>query len=47
MIKKKIFGIGLNKTGTTSLGNYFREVGYRLYENIIKAKINILTVVKI
>jgi hypothetical protein len=27
----KIFGIGLNKTGTSSLGDYFELLGYKLY----------------
>ena len=29
----KIFGIGLNKTGTTSLGHYFQNMGYLSYCN--------------
>lgn len=47
MEKTKIFGIGLNKTGTTSLGNFFELLGYThycksSYKNIekIKNKIN-------
>ena len=40
---KKIFGIGLNKTGTTSIGYYFKQLGYKHYcgsnyYNIEKAK---------
>jgi hypothetical protein len=30
-MKNKIFGIGLNKTGTTSLGKYFSLLGYKHY----------------
>lgn len=45
-MKNKVFGIGLNKTGTTSLGMYFKSLGYRLYQrptyqNVILAKNNI------
>ena len=29
--RPKIFGIGLNKTGTSSLGDYFELLGYKLY----------------
>jgi len=51
-MKKQIFGIGLNKTGTTSLGNYFKKLGYKHYcnpdnINIIKAKNNINEIYKI
>ena len=42
-MKNKIFGIGLNKTGTTSLGCYFKDLGYKhycnpKYDNILLAK---------
>lgn len=42
-MKNKIFGIGLNKTGTTSFGKYFEMLGYKhyckpTYDNIIKSK---------
>ena len=39
-MKNKIFGIGLNKTGLTSLGNYNLYCS-PTYENIVKAKNNI------
>jgi hypothetical protein len=29
MARSKVFGIGLNKTGTTTLGCCFRKLGYR------------------
>ena len=43
--RPKIFGIGLNKTGTSSLGDYFEQLGYKLYckptsKNIDVAKKN-------
>lgn len=43
--KPKIFGIGLNKTGLSYLGNYFEQLGYKLYceptlENVEIAKKN-------
>ena len=51
-MKKKIFGIGLNKTGTSSLGKYFCLLGYKLYckpniRNIKIKKNNINKVYKI
>lgn len=51
-MKSKIFGIGLHKTGTTSLGKYFEELGYKhytspSYENIMNAKNNINEIYKI
>lgn len=52
MKKDKIFGIGLNKTGTSSLGKYFKSLGYNLYcnpsyNNILKAKNEINEIYKI
>lgn len=51
-MKDKIFGIGLNKTGTTSIGKYFEKLGYKhycgcSYDNIVKAKNNINEIYKI
>jgi len=45
-MNNKIFGIGLNKTGTTSLGHYFYKLGYKHYcrpsiINITNARKNI------
>ena len=34
-MKNKIFGIGLNKTGTTSIGYYFKQLGYKHYCRVI------------
>ena len=51
-MKDKIFGIGLNKTGTTSIGNYFKKLGYKhkgpnSSHNIVKEKNNINEIYKI
>lgn len=51
-MKDKIFGIGLNKTGTTYIGKYFEKLGYKhfcgcSYNNILKAKNNINEIYKI
>jgi len=35
-MKSKIFGIGLSRTGTTSLNNFLRELGY----NVITTHMN-------
>jgi hypothetical protein len=36
----KIFGIGLNKTGTSSLGRFFEKCGYKMHEDYSCVKIN-------
>ena len=36
----KIFGIGLNKTGTSSLGRFFEKCGYNMHEDYSCIKIN-------
>jgi|694.fasta_scaffold13169_11 hypothetical protein len=36
----KIFGIGLNKTGTSSLGRFFEKCGYKMHEDYSCIKIN-------
>ena len=36
----KIFGIGLNKTGTSSLGRLFEKCGYKMHEDYSCIKIN-------
>jgi hypothetical protein len=51
-MKEKIFGIGLNKTGTTSIGYYFEQLGYKHkcapgYKNIYNAKNKINKIYKI
>ena len=37
---QKIFGIGLNKTGTSSLGRFFEKCGYKMHEDYSCVKIN-------
>ena len=34
-MKNKIFGIGLNKTGTTSIGYYFKQLGINIIAEVI------------
>jgi len=36
----KVFGIGLNKTGTSSLGRFFEKCGYKMHEDYSCIKIN-------
>ena len=36
----KVFGIGLNKTGTSSLGRFFEKYGYKMHEDYSCIKIN-------
>jgi hypothetical protein len=41
MTKQKIFGIGLNKTGTSSLGRFFQNNGYKMHEDYSCLKIKL------
>ena len=36
----KVFGVGLNKTGTTSLGQFLAKAGFRLQEDSSMVKVN-------